>query len=100
MPPPALNTQEPPEWDGSPIQASLFLRNIGEYVEKQGLCTLLLKGYFVSRNMIICASGDALLACKLFHSDPVAHPLLSNIQQPPDPPIAATRDAVEGIPFR
>ena len=82
-----------PDWDGSPIGASLHLRNIGEYAEQQGLGTLLLKGYFVSRNMIICCSGDAVLACKLYHSDPIAHPLPSDIQNPPNPPAEATRES-------
>ena len=81
-----------PAFDGTPIQAALFLRDIGEYAARHGYLTLLLKGFFVSRGTIFCASADALLDVKNFYLDPIGHPLPSNIMEPPNPPIAATRN--------
>ena len=82
-----------PPFDGTPIQAALFLRDIGEYAARHGYLTLLLKGFWVSRGTIYCASGDALLNVKNYYLDPTVHPLPDNIQDPPNPPIAATRNS-------
>ena len=82
-----------PPFDGAPIKAALFLRNIEEFAARNGWLTLLLKGYIITRGMITCASADALLNIKNHHLDPVEHPLPESLQDPPDPPIAATRNS-------
>ena len=73
-----------PKWDGTPIRASLFLRDIGEYAAQRSFLTLLLNDYFVSKsaNTIIAANADVVLAVKQHFSDPVAHPLADDIQHP------------------
>ena len=83
-------------FNGQPIMASLFLRNIGEYAARNGFLTLLLQGYFVSRNVLVCASTDAAQAVKLFHIDPANNPMPHtplDVLNPADPPIEATRDS-------
>ena len=87
-------------WNGQPINASLFLREIGEYAARKGFLTLLLQGYFVSKNVIVCASADAAQAVKLFHLDPVLNPMPNqplDVLNPPDPPIEATRNATYAL---
>ena len=97
-----LTTTHPPisaqaginDFDGTPIKASLFLRDIGEYAAHHGMLTLLLQGWFVSKNTIICASSDVVPLVKAHYQDPVNNPLPNDIQHPPNPPTMATRASV------
>ena len=81
-----------PAWDGTPIKASLFLRDIGDHAAEHGYLSLLLNSYFISRQQIITASSDVVPMVRQHFSDPVAFPLADDIQNPPDPPLPATRD--------
>ena len=47
-------------FNGTPMEASLFLRNIGEHAAQKGYLTLLLRSYYVSRDQIICANADLI----------------------------------------
>ena len=58
-----------PKWDGMPITANIFLRDIGEHAARHGFWTLLLQGHFVSRSMIICASSDVVAQVRAHHLD-------------------------------
>ena len=78
--------QDPlPNWDGTPIAASLFLRNVGDYAAQHGFYSLLLKDYFVSRGVIFTANADATGRIRAHFNDPAANPLPDNIQDPPIP---------------
>ena len=76
-------------WDGSSIRASLFLRTILEHSLKNGYFTLLLQGFYVSRNTIIVASPSTVTSVKQFYTDPEEFPLPTDIFNPPNPPLAA-----------
>ena len=83
------NTIKP--WDGSAIRASLFLRSILEHSLKNGYFTLLLQGFYVSRNTIIVASPSTVNVVKQYYTDPIAFPLHTDIYNPPNPPLPANR---------
>ena len=78
-------------WDGSSIRAALFLRSIREHSLKNGYFTLLLQGFYVSRNTIIVASPSTVTSVKQFYTDPEEFPLPADIFNPPNPPLAANR---------
>ena len=78
-------------WDGTPITASLFLRNIGDFAAQQGWYSLLMKGYFVHRGNICTVSNDAIATIRAHFHDAAANPLPDDIQNPPSP-MPATRD--------
>ena len=78
-------------WDGSPIKASLFLRDIGEYASQCGMLTLLLQGWFVNKTTIVTANADIIIIVKDHYADPLTNTMPTNIQEPPNPPIPATR---------
>ena len=86
---PSTNTQIQP-WDGSPITASLFLRNIADFAAQHGWYSLLMKGYFVNRGTICTVSNDAIAAIRAHFQDATANPLPDDIQNPPSP-MPATR---------
>ena len=78
------------------MEASLFLRNIGEHAAQKGYLTLLLRSYYVSRDQIICANADLIPLIRQHFSATAdaANPLIAvDIQNPPDPPFPASRDA-------
>ena len=81
---PSTNTQIQP-WDGSPITASLFLRNIADFAAQHGWYSLLMKGYFVNRGTICTVSNDAIAAIRAHFQDANANPLPDDIQNPPSP---------------
>ena len=78
-------------FDGTPIQASLFLRNIGEFAAKKGFLTLLLRSYYISRDQIVVANADLIPILRNHFT--TGFPLNDDIQNPPDPPVEATRNA-------
>ena len=80
-------------FDGSPIQAALFLRHIGQFASREGMLTLLLQNWFVSRNTIICCSNDICPLVKAHYQDPMDNPLPNDNQNPPNPVSPATRDS-------
>ena len=71
-----------PKWDGTPIRASLFLRDIGEYAAQRSFLSLLLCDYYVSKNMIIAANADVVARVKEHFNNPIANPLPDDIQHP------------------
>ena len=79
-------------WEGTPITAALWLRSIYEHALQHGYATLLLKNYFISRNMIIVANADCIVSIKQYYMNPNQFPLPDQIQNPPNPPVPATRN--------
>ena len=71
-----------PKWGGTPIRASLFLRDIGEYAAQRSFLSLLLCDYYVSKNMIIAANADVVARVKEHFNNPIANPLPDDIQHP------------------
>ena len=80
-------------FDGTPIAASLFLRHIGEYAAKKGFLNLLLRSYYVSKHdQIVVATADLIPVIRQHFHSPAEFPFTDDIQNPPDPPVAATRE--------
>ena len=82
-----------PPFDGTPIEASLFLRKLSEHAAQKGYLTLLLQSYYVSRDHIVCASADLIPLIRQQFTSATDQPLAADIQDPPDPPYPASRDA-------
>ena len=81
-----------PKWDGTPIRASLFLRDIGEYAAQRGFLPLLLADYFVSKHLIIAANADVVARVKAHFNNPIAVPLPVDIQNPSRNPLIPSSD--------
>ena len=79
MPPSHSDQDRIPPFDGTPIKASLFLRDIGEHAARHGYLSLLLQGYWVSRNLLIVASSDVIPQVRNFYTDAVNNPLPSRV---------------------
>ena len=79
-------------WDGMPITASLFLRDIGEHAAEHGYLTLLLQNWVTSKNTIIVLNPDIIPRIRAAYQNPEQQILHEDIQNPPTPPMTAARD--------